>query len=273
MCTRERAYCGDQPTRNRPERGLGFRPLSHDYRAKLYPTYFSSSGYARLNAANDEGFERHGRVLRQILLPHMPTSRDAQILDVACGIGYAVEMLRNAGYSNVRGIDVSASQVEVAAARGLPVIHADVFDYLGNLDESLDAIIASDFIEHLDRNELFEFLESALQSLSPGGRLIVKTPNASCLFGARSRYLDLTHELVFTEKSLRAAFTASGLTPLVVTGERIRPFTVKGWIRWLPATVVRTLWKAYLIAELAEEGFGIPTEFNLIGVAERPATE
>lgn len=246
--------------------------MSHDYRAKLYPTYFSSSGYARLNTADDEGYRRHGRVLRQILLPHMPASPDSEILDVACGIGYAVEMLRNAGYSNAHGIDVSESQVEIATARGLPVVQADVFEYLKDIDAPLDAIVASDFIEHLDRDELFDFLERAWRALKPGGRLIVKTPNASCLFGARSRYLDLTHELVFTEKSLRAAFTASGLTPLVVTGERIRPFTVKGWIRWLPATLVRMLWKAYLISELAEEGFGIPTEFNLIGVAERPAT-
>jgi 2-polyprenyl-3-methyl-5-hydroxy-6-metoxy-1,4-benzoquinol methylase len=244
--------------------------LSHDYRAKLYPSYFSSSGYGRLNAADDAGYKRHGRVLRQILLPHLPASRDAEILDVACGIGYAVEMLQTAGYSNVRGIDVSATQVEVAAARGLPVTEGDVFNYLEDLDESLDVILAFDFLEHLDRDELLDFLERAARSLKPRGRLIVKTPNASCLFGSRFRYLDLTHELSFTERSLRSAFIASGLTPLVVTGERIRPFTVKGWIRWLPATLVRLLWKAYLIAELAEEGFGIPTEFNLIGVAERP---
>lgn len=243
--------------------------MSHDYRAKLYPSYFSSSGYERLNPADDAGYKRHGRVLRQILLPHLPSSRDAAILDIACGIGYAVEMLLEEGYRNVHGIDVSAEQVQVASARGLPITEADAFEHLEEVDD-LDAVIAFDFIEHLDKNELLRFLELVAAALKPGGRLIVKTPNASCLFGVRSRYLDLTHELIFTEKSLRAAFTASGLHPSVVTGERIRPFTVKGWIRWLPATAVRLFWKAYLIAELAEEGFGIPTEFNLIGVAERP---
>jgi SAM-dependent methyltransferase len=246
--------------------------LSHDYRAKLYPSYFSSSGYERRNPSDDAGYETNGRVLRQILLPHLPNSRDAAILDVACGIGYAVEMLLQAGYTNVSGIDVSVEQVRVATGRSLPITEADVFEHLQEV-EDLDAVIAFDFIEHLDKDELLRFLELVASVLRPQGRLIVKTPNASCLFGARSRYLDLTHELIFTEKSLRAAFTASGLRPLLVTGERIRPFTVKGWIRWLPATIVRTFWKAYLIAELAEEGFGIPTEFNLIGVAELPATE
>ena len=57
---------------------------------------------------------------------------------------------------------------------------------------------------------------------------------------------------------------------IVVTGERIKPCTVKGWIRYGPARAVRALWKAYLIAELGEEGVSIPTEFNLIGVAGKP---
>jgi 2-polyprenyl-3-methyl-5-hydroxy-6-metoxy-1,4-benzoquinol methylase len=243
--------------------------LSHDYRAKLYPSYFSSSGYERLNAADDAGYKRHGRVLRQILLPHLPATQEAAILDVACGIGYAVEMLLQAGYTNVHGIDLSAEQVQVASARGLPITEADVFEHLEEADD-LDVVIAFDFIEHLDKNELLRFLDLVQTALRPGGRVIVKTPNASCLFGARSRYVDLTHELIFTEKSLRAAFATSGLNPLLVTGERVRPSTVRGWVRWLPAKVVRLLWTGYLIAELSEEGFDIPTEFNLIGVAERP---
>jgi SAM-dependent methyltransferase len=240
-----------------------------EYRDRIYATYFSSSGYERLNPADDAGYRSHGRVLRRLLLPYLPAPRDADILDVACGIGYAVEMLRKDGYTNVRGVDVSPQQVAVAAQRGLPVVEGDAFDYLEGAAGSLDAIVAFDFIEHLDRDELFRFLDVARSALRPGGRLIVKTANASCLFGTRFRYLDLTHELIFTERSLSAAFRACGLQPLVVTGERIRPFTVKGWIRWLPAKTARLLWKAYLIAELAEEGFSIPTEFNLIGVAER----
>jgi 2-polyprenyl-3-methyl-5-hydroxy-6-metoxy-1,4-benzoquinol methylase len=240
-----------------------------DYRSRLYETYFSSSGYERLNPTDDAGYRSHGRVLRQILLPHLPSARKAAVLDVACGSGFSVEMLLQEGYSDVRGLDLSPEQVERAVARGLPVERGDVFNYLADVRDEYDAMIAFDFIEHLDRNELFRFLEAARAALRPGGRLIVKTPNASCLFGTRSRYVDLTHELVFTEKSIRAAFTVCGLQPVIVTGERIRPSTVKGWMRWVPAKAVRTLWKAYLIVELAEEAFSIPTEFNLIAVAEK----
>lgn len=239
------------------------------FRKRLYDTYLSTSGYGRLNRADDEGYRSHGRVLRKILLPYLPAARDAVVLDIACGIGYTVEMLLGAGYGHVQGIDASPEQVAVAVSRGLPVIEADALEHLGQTREAYDVIVAFDFLEHLDHDELLAFLDASLTALRPGGRLIVKTVNASCIFGARSRYVDLTHELAFTEKSLRAAFTACGFRPLVVTGESYRPFTFKGWIRWVPARAVRALWKAYLIAELAEEGFSIPTEFNLIGVAER----
>jgi SAM-dependent methyltransferase len=241
-----------------------------EYRTKLYARYFSSSGYERLNATDDEGYRSHKRVLSQILLPYCPAARDATILDIGCGVGYAIEMLLDAGYSDVRGVDLSPDQVARAAARGLPVVRGDAFESLADVHQVYDAIIALDFIEHLVPDELLRFLEAAARALRPGGRLIVKTPNASCLFGVRSRYVDLTHELIFTEKSLRAAFSVSGLQPIVVTGERIKPCTVKGWIRYGPARAVRALWKAYLIAELGEEGVSIPTEFNLIGVAGKP---
>lgn len=239
------------------------------YRERLYAEYFATSGYSDRNPVDDESYETRGRILRQILRPYLPADRAAAILDVACGTGYAVELMIREGYSNVRGIDLSADQVLRAKERGLPVEQADAFDFLADVREQLDVVVAFDFIEHLRRDELFAFLDAARQSLRLGGRLIVKTPNASCLFGARSRYLDLTHEIAFTEKSLRAAFAAASLQTVAITGERIRPFTLKGWVRWVPANLVRLLWKAYLISELAEEGFSIPTEFNLIGVAER----
>lgn len=239
------------------------------YRERLYAEYFATSGYSDRNPVDDENYEARGRGLRQLLRPYLPANRAAAIVDVACGTGYVVEMLIHEGYTNVRGIDLSPDQVARAKERGLPVEQIDAFDFFAGVREKLDLVVAFDFIEHLYRDELFAFLDAVRESLRPGGRLIVKTPNASSPFGTRSRYLDLTHEIAFTEKSLRAAFGAARLTTVALTGERIRPFTLRAWIRWVPANLVRLLWKAYLISELAEEGFSIPTEFNLIGVAER----
>lgn len=238
------------------------------FRARVYERYLSTC-YGALREPGDEDYRQNARVLRQVLLPHLPRDRAAAILDAACGIGYALEMLQAEGYASAVGVDISPEQVKAAQSRGLPVELGDAFDVLARQQGRLDVILALDFVEHLQRDELLRFFDLARDALRPGGRVIVKTANASSLIGLRTRYGDITHEMIFTEKSLRQVFDTCGLRPVTITGERFLPFTVKGWLRWFPARLCRLVWKAYLIAELSEEGLGIATEFNLIGVAER----
>ncbi|MGH2396977.1 MAG: class I SAM-dependent methyltransferase [bacterium] len=239
-----------------------------EYRDRIYSRYFSAT-YSAVNRPTDESYRASEGVLRQVLLPFLPKDTRAIILDVACGIGYALHMLKNAGYVYATGIDISPEQVEIGLERGLPIEKADVFDYLANVRDRYDALLALDFLEHLDRNEILHFLDLAAVALRPGGRIIVRTANANSPCAARVRYGDLTHELIFTELSLRGAFVTCGLHPIHIGGGGYRPFTALGWLRWLTARTVQVLWKGYLIAELGREGVSIPTEFHLIGVAER----
>jgi 2-polyprenyl-3-methyl-5-hydroxy-6-metoxy-1,4-benzoquinol methylase len=243
--------------------------MTRSYRERVYERYFSTS-YSAVNRPTDRDFDAAATTLRQVLGRHLPATRDAAIVDVACGIGYAVHMLRGDGYARAYGIDVSAEQVEVARSRGLPVEHADAFEHLRDRRDAFDAILALDFVEHLTKDEVLAFFDLALQALRPHGRLILKTPNASSLIAPRARYRDLTHELLFTEQSLREGLMTCGLRVVECTGERIPPTTAAAWMRWAAAALGRALWKGYLIAELGREGLEIPTSFNLIAVAERP---
>lgn len=242
--------------------------MTKPFRERAYASYFTHQ-YSSVNRVDDAAYRDHGRVLRDLLVPYLPANRDAQIVDVACGTGYAVHALQTAGYTRVRGIDLSPEQVEIARGRGLPVEHGDLFPYLEARPQSLDAVIALDILEHLDRDELLRFFDLCRESLRPGGRLIAKTANANSLLGPRFRYLDFTHEIIFTERSLRAAFLASGLHPIWIGGDRIKPFTLAAWIRLAFAATGRALWRVYLISELGREAVDIPLEFCLIGVAER----
>src|SRR5262249_34240553 len=160
---------------------------------------------------------------------------EAEIVDVACGTGFAVHALRQAGYQRVRGIDLSPEQVEIARGRGLPVERGDLFPYLERHARAVDAIVALDILGHLRRDGVLRFFDLCREALRPGGRLIAKTANANSLLGPRFRYLDFTHEIIFTERSLRAAFLAGGLHPVWIGGERIRPFTLAAWLRWVVA--------------------------------------
>jgi len=243
--------------------------MSKGYRERVYARYYSTT-FSAANPADDDAYRSAARILRQIVLPWLPADRGAAVLDVACGIGFTVAMLRAAGYAAVTGIDLSPEQVAVARGRGLPVLEADAFAHLAERPGAYDAILAFDFIEHLDRDELLRFLDLARAALRPRGRLLVKTPNANSPLAARMRWLDLTHECIFTDRSLRAAFLTCGLTPVAVTGERWRPFTPGGWVRAVVAALLHALWRLYLVADLGAEGRGLPVEFDLIGVAERP---
>ena len=242
--------------------------MTKPFRERIYASYFTNQ-YSSVNRIDDTAYETVGRVLRELLVPYLPAGKDAEIVDVACGTGYAVHALQAAGYTRVRGIDLSPEQVEIARARGLPVERGDLFPYLEARPQSLDVVIALDILEHLDRDELLRFFDLCREALRPGGRLIAKTANANSLLASRFRYLDFTHEIIFTERSLRAAFLASGLHPVWIGGEKIRPFTLAAWIRWVVAATGRALWRTYLISELGREAVGIPLEFCLIGVAER----
>jgi 2-polyprenyl-3-methyl-5-hydroxy-6-metoxy-1,4-benzoquinol methylase len=242
--------------------------MSRSFRDRIYGSYYSDT-YSSVNRPTDDAYRMHARILRELLLPHLPARRDAEVLDAACGIGYALHALREAGFTRVRGIDLSAEQVEIARARGLPVERADLFEHLRDRRACYDAVIALDLIEHLDREELLRFFDLVRECLRPDGRLIAKTANANSLLASRFRYLDFTHEMIFTERSLRAALRASGLEPVWIGGERYTPFTAGGWLRRAAAGVGRALWRAYLVAELGREGVDIPLEFCLIAVARR----
>jgi SAM-dependent methyltransferase len=242
--------------------------MDRPFRERVYRSYYTTT-FSLTNDTSDAGYAMRARILRQLLLPHIPASRSAKILEVACGPGYALYTLQQAGYTDVRGVDVSAQQVELARRRGLPAEQADAFSYLAGQQESFDAIIAFDFIEHIDRDELFRFFDLVRGALKPGGRLFVRTANANSMLAARVRWVDLTHELAFTDHSLRTAFLACDLHPVSIHGQGYVAFTIGGFVRGFVASIFRGLWKTYLIAELGREGMGLPTTQALIGVAER----
>jgi hypothetical protein len=65
-------------------------------------------------------------------------------------------------------------------------------------------------LEHLADDELWQGLSATKEALTPGGRLIVSVPNASCLTALMTRYGDLTHRRLFTEGSMGQLLQAVG---------------------------------------------------------------
>jgi 2-polyprenyl-3-methyl-5-hydroxy-6-metoxy-1,4-benzoquinol methylase len=118
----------------------------------------------------------------------------APVLDIGCGRGEFLEMMRDAGIE-ARGIDLSEESVALCRGKGLSAERADLFDYLRDLpDRSLGGIFCAQVIEHLPPSQLPEMIRLASEKLERGGLLAIETPNPECLaIFASHFYLDPTH--------------------------------------------------------------------------------
>lgn len=211
-----------------------------------------------------------------LLLSHLPSRKDAAILDVGCGMGYCLHALRQAGYSNLTGIDLDAGQIESCRKKGLTIHLVD--DSVGFLDErktAFDLVIALDVIEHVPVDAQMSFTRAIGSAIRPGGKLICTVPNANSIIAGRYRYIDWTHTCSFTEHSLDFLLHHGGFASIVIEELEKIPQAPKLW--WLPVGGSRHWWalrffrmwrRLQLMAEIGPEpGRLVPLSPNLFAVA------
>jgi SAM-dependent methyltransferase len=99
-----------------------------------------------------------------------------RVLDLACGPGVFLELLREAGIE-ARGVDRDEEIVKKAQQKDLKVIHSDIFDYLERTEESYDGIFCSHLLEHLSFDRITRFIEWIVKRLAPGGIVVFVLPN------------------------------------------------------------------------------------------------
>ena len=117
------------------------------------------------------------------------------ILDVGCGRGEWLEVLREAGLQ-AKGVDNNRTQIQQCKSLSLDVIESEALAYLRSLEDgTLNAVTAFHFAEHLPLKALVTFLDEVGRTLKPGGLLILETPNPeNLLVGSCNFYLDPTHK-------------------------------------------------------------------------------
>ncbi len=116
------------------------------------------------------------------------------LLDVGCGRGEWLELLREEGY-RARGIDSNGAAVRQCRELGLDVAEAEVIDHLRGLDRgSLDVVTGFHLIEHLSFPTLVALFDEAFAVLKSGGMIILETPNpTNILVSAYDFYRDPGH--------------------------------------------------------------------------------
>lgn len=214
---------------------------------------------------------------RRLLEPLVTLSKETAVLDVGCGMGFALLALQEMGAVRLSGVECDAGQVASCRSKGLEVsLTEDTTAFLTQQAASYDLIVCFDVIEHIPVHAQMDFIRALGGALRPGGLFVCTVPNANSALASRWRYNDWTHAASFTEHSLDFLLHHGGFSDIKVSGYEfnLRPKRV-----WLPIGGARHWWafcffrlfrRLEVMAELGPaQGREVPLSLNLIATAKR----
>jgi 2-polyprenyl-3-methyl-5-hydroxy-6-metoxy-1,4-benzoquinol methylase len=249
-----------------------------------------SRQYKRWHSETHEHAEQIKNLYRENISRFLPEDKEIHVLDVGCGMGFAMMFLQDLGYASVEGIDVDYAQVQSCLSKKLNVTQVeDSNEFLYRMSGRYDLIIALDVIEHIPHERQLDFVRAIQGALKPGGKIICTVPNGNSPLASRWRYIDWTHYSLFTEYSLDFLLYNAGFDNIEVHGieyfhpPQIPPFFSraifkkslwnsvlskgfqKSLLHWQLFKVVRFWHRIVMIAELGwEQGMVLPISPNIL---------
>jgi 2-polyprenyl-3-methyl-5-hydroxy-6-metoxy-1,4-benzoquinol methylase len=187
------------------------------YRKVLYKNYFSTQLGRGVGEEVQAKFNEEVRQFSFEIVPIVGQNKEAKILDLGCGTGSMITALKNNGFSNVTGVDISAEQVAMAHKMGVSeVVEGDILQYLRDNEGSFDLILGMDIVEHFTKDELCDLLELVKKALRRNGRVVFRTPNVDAPLGSIYAKGDFTHETLLNYNSAEQIMTAIGFKSIAI---------------------------------------------------------
>lgn len=166
-------------------------------------TYYPANYWFTPGGAMAQNLEEQYR--RFVLLDHvrfvegaLERAGEGLVLDVGCGGGLFLRLLKERGRSGVMGLDFADDAAAIAWRRnGVPAVCGSLPD-APLPPASCAAITMFHVLEHLP--DPAAYLTAARALLQPEGRLVVQVPNAACwqfmLFGENWNGIDVPRHLI-----------------------------------------------------------------------------
>ncbi|MEX2116473.1 MAG: class I SAM-dependent methyltransferase [Bacteroidota bacterium] len=212
-----------------------------DIRSQLYRKYVSHFKTEELHR-DARWLQAYWSWCDHKYLPFLTTvPADQPVLELGCGPGYILEFLRNRTYTRVEGIDISEEQIALARQRGNNASVADAFKFLRSKKGRYAAILAIDFVEHFTKSELLVLFPLIFKALSPGGVLLLQTPNGQGLFPGQVIYGDLTHLTIFAQDSLKHILSLAGFRTIRFAETGPAPDSFEGRLRTVLWKTIRAV--------------------------------
>ena len=145
-----------------------------------------------------------------------------RILDAGCGTGGLMMHLRNAGYSDIAGFDLSQDAVAICHKRKLDVVKGDLANVDRLFDEnSFDVIISNDTLCYFDNMGCQDVLRKFADILRPDGLLLLNLPALQAFSGIHDIGVGIKQR--FDRPSVRSLFESQSLS---IEQEMYWPFFV-----------------------------------------------
>lgn len=171
------------------------------YQEWLYASHLYDEGESKLHTTlTDEAVKVHVDPLN---LP-----KDAKILDLGCGPGYFMDLMKERGYNNIVGITLSDADIDTCVKKGHKVEKYDL-SFLpqnkGYHDESVDFIFLRHALEH-SPYPIFSLIEYN-RLLKQYGKMYIEVPAPDC---ERKHEWNINHYSVLGSEQLSALLSRTG---------------------------------------------------------------
>lgn len=202
-------------------------------------------------------FVARRRIIATLIDRQVRPAPGARILEVGCGTGSNIEMLK--AYGSVEAIEPDDGARALAVGRtGVPIQGGLLPDGVTLEDGAFDLIVLLDVLEHIPGDR--EALAALVPKLAPGGRILVTVPAAPWMWSAHDaahhhqrRYTMAMVKKVFADAGLRvrhATHFNTLLFPLIAAARIAGKITGReGGDDAMPPTTVNTLLTALFGSE------------------------
>jgi SAM-dependent methyltransferase len=145
-------------------------------------------------------------ILSDLIARRIAPPKDARILEVGCGTGHNLEMLRRFG--RVEGIEVDPAARELATLRlGQPIMDCPLPMLTGVPDRAYDMVAILDVIEHIEED--VAGMRALAGKMKPGARMLITVPAFPWMWSAHD--VVNHHKRRYTRGTLRALVNDAGL--------------------------------------------------------------